>query len=323
MSYNDYQQNKVNKLLLTDFRKLYELIPHEFKNNYYFERMMFNVAEVYSKLEKAKKSKWLYPDWKTDFEISETNDSITATFDYFAFDSAANDKAKVIVTLKEDKTFIISWSFSFAWNDEKRNSKNIESTYELAMKFNEDKTRIHLEYINESKEDLFKCYFSSIFNTNASELCRVAEAIDTKTNEVLFHEEIMPIGAVGFEKLKEYKQNNNLGSIEVLNINSGIPVIKSVEYEYPQDIKEIYVGKCTVSENTRYMVCWKPNCYANDSYQESFDCITTFGTPTLNLFYSLDYEKRPYVVEIVEEEYNNLMKKSSNSEVPQLKKILK
>lgn len=41
-------------------------------------------------------------------------------------------------------------------------------------------------------------------------------------------------------------------------------------YHHQEDIKEVYVGKCTTHNSTRYAVFWKPDCFQDEACQASF-----------------------------------------------------
>ena len=46
ISFNPYQQFKVNKLLETDFKKIYDQIPESFKANFYFQYFFMRTSFV-------------------------------------------------------------------------------------------------------------------------------------------------------------------------------------------------------------------------------------------------------------------------------------
>lgn len=328
MSFNDYQKDRVNLLLSTDFKKQYDSIPTEFKNNYWFEYFLYHLADIYTKMTIAKeilKKKGIneHPNWITSFNVSEIDGIMNTTVECTIKCTDCTDKNSMSMTLEKDGTLHFSWIFAFIFGSLKNYSpERHDNFYELAMKLSEDKKTIIAEHTTASNRiKPWKCYMGSIFDTDINEICRVAEAIDIETNEVLYHEEFMPVELVNQDCLKKWQEQAENKPVQLLEIYGDNASLSQAGYH--QDIEQVYVGKCTISEDTRYAICWKPNCFVDKAYQQSFQSIVEFASPESNLSNQLDLNEQPWLTEISEEDFNALIGSAPKREEPQFKRILK
>jgi len=329
MSFNDHQQYRVNLLLGTDFKKQYDLIPNEFKNNYWFEYFLWHLADIYRKktiAEEIERKMGIDEDsnWIKSFDVSEAEGNMNTTVECTTKGTDCVDKNSMSMTLGKDGTLQFSWIFAFVNEklDKKYSSDRDDILYELAMKLSEDKKTVLVEHTTASnRKKPWKCYMGSIFDTHINEICRVAEAIDVETGAMLYHEEFIPVGTVDPEHLREWHQQAESEPIQLLGIAGGNVDVRLTKHH--QSIRQVFVGKCTIGENTRYAICWKPDCFVDKSYQESFQSIVEFAAPGLNLSHQLDLNEQPWLIEISEEDFNGLIGVASKKETPQFRKLLK
>ena len=321
MSFNLYQQKLIDNLLATDFKKQYELIPEEFKQNYFFQSFLFQMADIYNMISIAKKYDVLEKSGMY-LKTSDMEDGMNTTVEYTLLDAEHYDKNKMSVSLKKDGALYFHWTFAFVRGEEYLPERD-DVIYQLAMRLSEDKTKTFVEHsviANDYKP--MSCHLSSVFEDGSNEVYRVAEAIDTKSNKVLFHEEFVPVGNVDKNDLNKWQKLGEENPISLLSLCGDSLNLHQV-FNHQENIKEVYAGKCATCDTTRYAIFWKPDCFQDEAYQASFESISPFGTSDSHLVYALDIEKKSWVVELSEEEYQNLVGNDNCEQVPQLRKILK
>ena len=218
MSLNEYQQDKVNQLLKTDFKKQYDLIPKEYKHNYYFERFLFATADINAMIEfsiqhlkEAKK----HSDFDISFETRKHNDDLITFVKYITTDGLRTEKRSMQVQLGKDGTLAFHGIFDFIYKEKNRNDTSV--IYDLEMSLNEDKSKVLVTYSTLGKypQAPCKCFLFSVFEPNGNELSRIAEALNFKTQETVFHEEFLPAGSINFNDLSIYQQKGE-GNDEIL-----------------------------------------------------------------------------------------------------------
>lgn len=318
--YNEYQEIKVKRLLESDFKKQYDLIPNEYKQNYYFEKFIFNLAEIYSKFLLTEEENLQSPNWKKEFNTNPNYTNVECSW----FSKEFSDKNQMELTINNNGTINFVWTFGISHerlNKEEYNPEIDDRIHELTMKLDEDKQHVFIKYTTYSNinNNPKKCILYSMFDNTINEICRVSEAHDLSNNQVLFHEEFIPIGNVEKEILQKFKEQAEQKKIQLIGLFGGEAYIR--EQEYHQDIKEIYVAKCETEGAIRYALCWKPDCYVDKSFNASFQSISAFGGPYQNLVKTLDANETPWLIEITEEEYNYFIK-NSKTEVD-IKRLLK
>lgn len=319
--YNEYQAYKVKKMLESDFKKQYDLIPNEYKQNYYFEHFIFNLAEIYYRIiiseEMGYKSSEKCP---LKFKTNEK----TTYVDTSSYSKDVTDKRIMEVDLTENGTLHFKWTQAFVAKDlDKRDYNSYEDDLisELTMKLSDNKQNVFVKYTIQSvhnNEELESTLYS-MFDNTINEICRVSEGFNKTTNQSLYHEEFIPIGNVKKGDLEKFKNIAESKNIQVIGLFGGEAFIQ--ERKYQQDIKEVYVAKCVIGGITRYALCWKPECYVDKSLNASFQSISKFMGPYTNLFTTLDDNETPWLIEISEEEYNYFINNKNND--IDVKKLLK
>lgn len=319
--YNEYQERRVKRLLESNFKKQYDLIPNEYKQNYYFEHFIFNLADIYSRIIFSEEAGY---ESSENFPLEfKTNENATY-IDASSYGKNATDKRIMEVDLSENGTLHFKWTQAFVAKElDKReyNSYDDDLISELTMKRSEDKNNVFVKYTIYSvhNNEEIEVLLYSMFDNTINEICRVSEGINKSTNQILFHEEFVPINNAEKEKLNKFKEKAEQTNIQVIGLFGGEAFIQ--ERKYQQDIKEVYVAKCVKDGMTRYALCWKPECYVDKSLNASFESISRFGSKYLNLFYTLDTNETPWIVEITEEDYNYLINNSKNE--IDIKRLLK
>lgn len=320
MSFNPYQQFKVNKLLETDFRKIYDQIPESFKANFYFQYFLCELASLEEKIDQAQLRKHSLckqnPDCEASFHIDEEKDGLFTTANYLMMNPNLVDKEKVKVVPYPDGTLSFSWSFAFVFDFKKYTPATDDTTYELTMRESKDKDYILTEYVI-SNCSLQQLEMVSIFDQNNNEIYRQDRVRNRKTNEILTQEEFSLVSQENMALASSFFDDSSVNANQILQMYDGKAAVFSLPYL--QHINEFYIGKCTVNQDTRYAVCFKPSGFAGSAYSKTFESITKFGVPNSNLFYTLDKEQKPYIKEIEEDDYYQLLKKR-NSGVKRLKK---
>lgn len=319
--YNEYQTYRVKKLLESDFKKQYDLIPIEYKQNYYFEHFIFNLADIYYRIifseEEGYKSNENFP---LEFKTNEK----TTYVDTSCYGEDVTDKRIMEVDLTENGTLHFKWTQAFVAKDlDKRayNSYEDDLISELTMKQDEDKQNVFVKYRIQSvhnNEELESTLYS-MFDNTINEICRVSEGFNKTTNQTLYHEEFIPVGNIEKEVLQKFKKEAEQKKIQVIGLFGGEAFIQ--ERKYQQDIKEVYVAKCISDGITRYALCWKPECYVDNALNASFQSISKFMGPYYNLSETLDANETPWLIEISEEEYNYFINNKKND--IDVKKLLK
>lgn len=315
MSFNEHQQYRVDLLLATDFKRQYDLIPNEFKNNYWFQYFLWNLSDTYSKIKRREEmieelgiNKDLNPYRTEHFNLTGAEGAINTSVECTWNGTEYTDKNSMNMTIEKDGTLHFIWVFAFIIEelDKKYSSERDDVCYELKMKLSEDKKSVLVEYTTASNRDKpWKCYMKSVFDTSINELYRICEAIDVETNDVLYHEEFAPVGVIDINLLKEWQKQAESTPVQLIGIAGGNVNIQQTKHH--QNIRQAFVGKCTTPENTRYAICWKPDCFVDKSYQESFQSIVNFASPGSHLSHQLDLKEKPWLIEISEEDYNSLI----------------
>lgn len=322
MSFNRYQQQKVDKLLKTDFLIHYEKIPVEYKKNHYFEQFLFNMAEIYSMIKIAKERD--FSDIVQKFEVIEENNQIITYLEFLWMDEKVVDKREMRVVLEKSGTVSFKWNFAFITDEKEKRKEYISSQddaiYELRMELGEDNSQVFLEYTTTSNKEIpYQCTMNSIFDTNGNELQRVASAKNTETNETIYEEEFFWIEHLedsNLEKLQERAEREPIQIVRLSGENAPL-----YEVKYCQIIEQVYLGRCTVNQETRYAICWKPDCFVNKEYQKTIESISRFGAPGNHLCNTLKTDPKPWLTEISEEEYNILANKEQIKPYIKQKKI--
>lgn len=314
MSFNPYQQFKVNKLLETDFKKIYDQIPESFKSNFYFQYFLCELASLEEKIDQAQLRKHSLckqnPDCEASFRIDEEKDGLFTTANYLMMNPNLVDKEKVKVVLYPDGTLSFSWSFAFVFDFKKYTPATDDTTYELTMRESKDKDYILTEYVI-SNCSLQQLEMVSIFDQNNNEIYRQDRVRNRKTNEILTQEEFSLVSQENMALASSFFDDSSVNANQILQMYDGKAAVFSLPYL--QNINEFYIGKCTVNQDTRYAVCFKPSGFANEAYGKTFESITGFGKPNSNLFYTLDTKQRPYVKEISRYDYHQLIKQELNN----------
>lgn len=305
MNFNPYQQFKVNKLLETDFKKVYDQIPESFKSNFYFQYFLCELASLEEKIDQAQLRKLSLckqePNCEAVFHIDEEENRLLTTANYLKINPNLIDKEKMKVVLYPDGTLSFNWVLAFAFDLKKYVSTTDDTLYQLTMRESKDKNYLLTEYII-SDGSSYQLEMISVFDQNNNEVYRHDQMRNKKTNEILMQEEFSLV-----------PQENMPFASDFFDDDTIVPL------SYLQNTNDYYIGKCTVNSNTRYVVCFKPNELAGNAYNKTFESITKFGVPNSNLFYTLDKEQKPYVKEIEENDYYQLLKKRNN-DVKRLKK---
>ena len=322
MSHTDRQQYVVNYLLSSDFKKQYDAIPNEFKNNYFFERYLRYLANIHESVGFYKgeigsmkgRKRPSRPGWIVDFSLNESEESMTTTATYFITNKEMADKRNISMSLNKDGSLHCVYTTAFVLKEEKEYvPEEDDIVYEMAMKLSEDKKAVLLEQtkVNEWRNDISKCYMGSIFDTHISEVCRLVEAINPETNELVYRDEFMPAVPIEPIHLKQWKQSQN----ESLQRNGS-----ACEFFLDLNgIKQVYVARSTTKDNTRYAICWKPDNYVDKSFQESFESICRHG---ISLSKQLDLKQNPWLIEITEEEYSHLIDNAKEKAKPRIRTML-
>lgn len=312
MSFNPYQQFKVNKLLETDFKKIYDQIPESFKTNFYFQYFLNELASLEEKIDQAQLKKYSLckqnPDCEASFHINEENARLFTTANYLMMNPNLVDKERMKVVLYPDGNLSFSWSFAFVFGFKKYTPATDDTTYELTMRESKDKDYILTEYVISdcSSQQL---EMVSIFDQNNNEIYRHDQVRNKKTNEILIQEEFSLVSQENTALASSFFNDSSVN--QTLQMYDGKRTVFSLPYL--QNINKFYIGKCTVNQDTRYAVCFKPSGFVNEAYEKTFESITKLGKPKSNLFYTLDTKQRPYIKEISQYDYRQLIKQELNN----------
>ncbi len=310
MSYTDFQANKVQQLLASAFQHQYKEIPESYKQNYYFEQFLFEAAEVYTLIKRYEKVCDEFNKADISFFMQKEEGGLVSVMNYFIKDRGILDKRNIQIITTEDGTVIFFKDF-----DLNRGGKEKEKGYQekLTMQLGQREDQVLLDYTIKAKwqGSFYQCQLNSVFTSDGNEILRKSSAVHLDTGEVVFAEDFALVENILENNLQKEGKPRNLS---ILDISSG----KIHQTVYQQEGKEIYAGKCLLGDEERYAVCFKPTGFVNEAYQKSFESISPFGAPGLNLAKVLDDKDTPWVVEITKEEYENLTaaeKKESDSKL--------
>ena len=307
MSFNPYQQFKVNHLLETDFRKVYDCIPENFKANFYFQHFLCELASLERKIDQAQPREQSVckqsTNWITDFQVEEENEVLSVTANYMVASQNLTDKEKMKMCLYPDGTLSFSWVLAYIPSAEKYIPASYDTLFELRLRPSQDGKQLLTEYMI-SDCSPYQLELVSIFDQDNNEIYRYDKTRNKKTSQILSQEEFSIVPQENIELAVDFFDGDGENSLEILQMYDGNASMVSLSSL--QNIKELYVGKCTVNSDTRYAVCFKPKGFANGAYEKTFESITSFGNPTSNLFYALDKEQKPYVKEISQDSYQQL-----------------
>ena len=89
--YNDYQQVRINKLLESDFKTQYDLIPDAYKENYYFQKFLFNLADIYGQVLLMDENDLKSPNWKIEFTANPNSTIVECSW----FSKEHTDKRRI------------------------------------------------------------------------------------------------------------------------------------------------------------------------------------------------------------------------------------
>ena len=307
MSFNPYQQFKVNQLLETDFRKVYDRIPEDFKANFYFQHFLCELASLERKIDQVQlrqQSVCKYStNWIADFQIEEEKEVLSVTANYRMTSQGLIDKEKMKMCLYPDGTLSFSWVLAYIPSTEKYIPTSHDTLFEFRLHQSQDGKQILMEYMI---SDYSPCQLElvSIFDQDNNEIYRYDKVRNKETNQILSQEEISLVPQENMALASSFFNDSSVDVNQILQMYDGKAAVFSLPYL--QHINEFYIGKCTVNQDTRYAVCFKPKGFANGAYEKTFESITSFGNPTSNLFYTLDWEQKPYVKEISQDSYQQL-----------------
>ena len=313
MSFNPYQQFKVNKLLETDFKKIYKRIPEIFKANFYFQHFLCELASLERKIDQAQsKQQHLCKqntNWIADFQIEEEKETLSVTANYSMTNQKLIDKEKIIMYLYPDGTLSFSWVQAYVPNTKQYIPISCETLSELRLRQSQDKKLILMEYTI-SDYSSYQLELVSVFDQDNNEIHRYDKTRNIKTNQILSQEEFFLVPNENNKLAIDFFNQDSNYFIKILQMYDGNATI--VSPFSAQKIKDFYVGKCTVNSDTRYIICFKPKGFRDIAYEKTFESITTFSNPTSNLFYTLDKEQKPYIIEISEDSYQQLIQLDVN-----------
>lgn len=247
------KKEELEKLLNSKFKKIWDLIPDEFKNNYLFVEFIGNIAEMYSEINEnevqsekrirkfdvieEKKIKAILEDsgmHKTVIcntkENKYTYSQIECTID--------NDKKLHFRRCNLTKDLFV---FHQEQTLEELYNRGVSSiiTRELNIEFNEDKSKLLItesnNYINRQEKKV------SIFDFNGKEITQVSEGEKLENQEVIrYKNEITSIKNASLEYLKTFHNSDEL---------------KKEDY---------YLVKAQKEENTKYAIIWRDSHWVND-----------------------------------------------------------
>ncbi len=307
MNFNPYQQFKVNRLLETDFKKIYDRIPRSFKSNFYFQHFLCELASLERKIDQAQSRQQSVckqsNNWVADFQVKEEKEVLSVTANYMVTSQGLADKEKMKMCLYPDGTLSFSLVLAYVPSTEKYIPASYDTLFELRLRQSQDGKQVLMEYII-SDCSPYRLELVSIFDQDNNEIYRYDKTRNKKTNKILSQEEFSLVPQENLELATDFFDDDGENHLEILQMYDGH--VSMVSPSSLQNIKEIYVGKCTVNSDTRYVVCFKPKGFANGAYEKTFESITSFGNPTSNLFYTLDKEQKPYVKEISQDSYQQL-----------------
>lgn len=300
MGFTEDQQYKINILLGTEFKELYDLIPEEFKKNYFFQKFIYKLAEMKFTFDTYESNQ--FDNIVLDFDVSKTDYKIKTKINFLIY-SRNNSLRKIITDVILTNDNILSFLYVPSYNNDKNDISNEDFIiHKLELRLSEDKSVIFVNYIIQNKNKTpIELSMSSIFNIDGSEIERKTYSIETETDYLLFDEEITKV------------------ELEISDRNYYFKKFYPNEEKYLDENQDLYLVKSNREGEAKYAIFCKLNKYKNKAYEKSFEQVSPFNKEGDSLFETLDGNLNSYVVEISEEDYKEIMKEKIKIKIRSIK----
>ena len=313
MGFKPEQQYKINILLGTEFKKQYDLIPEEYKKNYFFQIFLYKLAEM--KFDSDTYESNGMDNINYNFEYNSNDERMITCIDcsvYFPNDSLRKIGINVILDKNGELSFLYEHRST---PDSKDLTKGNSLIKELELKLSEDKSKVFVNYyITDKQKNYFininkklneeikniQLSMQSIFDIEGNELERNAQSVDLRNNSLIYEEEIIS-AELDTDKKGYYLEKFYNGEI------------------FLDDDQDLYLVKSTGDGETKYAVFCKLKKYVNKAYERSFQPTSKFNEEEKNISDTLFKNSNRYVVEISEEDYNELIKEKLKAKIKSLK----
>lgn len=245
------KKEELKKLLNSKFKKIWDLIPDEFKNNYLFVEFMSTMAEMYSEkneneVQSEKQIRKFDVIEEEKVKVILENSGIYKTIICNAIENFYT-YSQVECTIEKDKKLhfkrckLAKDLFVFYEQPlEELYNSGVSSmiTRELSIEFNENKSKLLITEVTNSDNEQEKKV--SIFDFNGKELTQVSEVEKLENQKVIrYKNEITPIKNASLEYLKTFHNSDAL---------------KKEDY---------YLVKAQKEENTKYAIIWRDFHWVN------------------------------------------------------------
>ena len=210
------------------------------------------------------------------------------------------------VTLDNKKSLSFHQEVDFCYFDKEHKDPDSLSTYDLTMKLSDNKSLVfvNLSWLWYRDNVPFLSNLSSVFLPDGEEISRVIKSINLKTQEASFKEEFLPIGTVDSKILKAYQKKREEIPFSLINLSTSNT---TQDANQSQNTKEVYLGKSTKDGNSRFAICFKPDDFVNQQYQNSFESVPSFFSFGYDLVEKLDSPNHPLLIEISEDDYQRFL----------------
>lgn len=300
MGFTEAQQYKISILLGTEFKETYDLIPEEFKKNYFFQKFLYKLAEMKFTFDTNESNE--FENIILDFDVNKTDDETKTKINFLIY-SLDNSLRKIStdVILTNENTLSFLYVSSYNHNKNYISMEDVV-THKLDLRLSEDKSVIFVDYLIQNKNKFpIESSMSSTFNIDGNEIQRKTNSIETETNFVLFDEEI------------------TTAELEIDDKNYYFKKFYPNEEKYLDENQDLYLIKSDREGETKYAIFCKLKKYINKAYEKSFEQVSSFNKEGDTLFETLDCNLNSYVVEISEEDYNEIIKEQIKIRIKNIK----